>query len=180
LVWSTQGNIDAGRGAKTAISAPPPTVTVDPNGKVTTVFPAALTGSGIQALATSDGTKPGDVDLFAPRGVVNAGDAGIVAGNLTIGATAVLGRDNIQVSGTSVGVPVDSSGLGASLAGASNTASSASNVATAATDEANRQQTKAPIAEAAMSWLDVFVTGCGEEERTASDTQCLKGKIKPK
>ena len=27
LVWSTRGDIDAGRGAKTAISAPPPTIT---------------------------------------------------------------------------------------------------------------------------------------------------------
>jgi hypothetical protein len=30
LVWSTRGDIDAGRGAKTAISAPPPTIIVDP------------------------------------------------------------------------------------------------------------------------------------------------------
>jgi hypothetical protein len=174
LVWSTQGNIDAGRGAKTAISAPPPTVTVGPDGKVTTVFPAALTGSGIQALATSADTKPGDVDLFAPRGVVNAGDAGIVAGNLTIGATAVLGRDNIKVSGTSVGVPVDPSGLGASVAGASNTASGASNVAAAAAEDSNRPQSKAPIADSAMSWLDVFVAGFGEETCKPSDVECLK------
>jgi hypothetical protein len=107
LVWSTEGDIDAGRGAKTAISAPPPRVTIDENGQTRVQFPAALTGSGIQTLATSPGRKPGDVDLFAPRGVVNAGDAGIVAGNLTIAATAVLGADNIQVSGVSVGVPVD-------------------------------------------------------------------------
>ncbi|HUI62727.1 MAG TPA: filamentous hemagglutinin family protein, partial [Steroidobacteraceae bacterium] len=83
LVWSTNGDIDAGRGAKTAISAPPPTVTLDANGHLVTVFPAALQGSGIQALATTAGVGPGDVDLFAPHGVVNAGDAGIVAGNLT-------------------------------------------------------------------------------------------------
>ncbi len=55
--------------------------------------------------------------LAAPRGVVNAGDAGIVAGNLTIAATAVLGADNISVTGVAVGVPVDTGGLGASLAG---------------------------------------------------------------
>ena len=117
LVWSTEGNIDAGRGAKTAISAPPPTIEFTPDGQVVTVFPAALQGSGIQALAVSADTSPGNVDLFAPHGVVNASDAGIVAGNLTIGATAVLGRDNITVSGVSVGVPVESAGLGASVAG---------------------------------------------------------------
>ena len=30
LVWATRGDIDAGRGAKTAISAPPPLVVIDP------------------------------------------------------------------------------------------------------------------------------------------------------
>jgi hypothetical protein len=125
-------------------------------------------------LATSAGRKPGDVDLFAPRGVVNAGDAGIVAGNLTIGATAVLGRDNIQVSGVSVGVPVDSGGLGASLAGASSVASSASNAAAMAVDSSGTQEEKAPIASDALSWLDVFVTGLGEENCKPDDLECLK------
>ena len=77
LIWSTRGDIDAGRGAKTAISAPPPQVTIDPvDGSIQVVFPAALTGSGIQTIATTEGREPGNVDLFAPRGVVNAGDAG--------------------------------------------------------------------------------------------------------
>ncbi len=74
LVWATQGDIDAGRGAKTAISAPPPIVKINANGQFETTFPAALTGSGIQAIATSEGRKPGAVDLFAPRGVVNAAE----------------------------------------------------------------------------------------------------------
>jgi hypothetical protein len=175
LVWATDGDIDAGRGAKTAISAPPPTTTFDATGKITTIFPAALTGSGIQALATSEDRKPGDVDLFAPRGVVNAGDAGIVAGNLTIGATAVLGRDNIQVSGVSVGVPVDSGGLGASLAGASSVASSASNAASMAVETSGGAQAEnAPLASGALSWLDVFVTGLGEENCKPDDLECLK------
>jgi filamentous hemagglutinin len=174
LVWSTEGDIDAGRGAKTAISAPLPTINVDSNGRVQLVFPAALTGSGIQTLATSVGRKPGNVDLFAPRGVVNAGDAGIVAGNLTIAATAVLGASNIQVSGTSVGVPVDTGGLGASLAGASSTASSASSAATMAVGSNDQQEKKAPNADSALSWLDVFVIGLGDENCKQDDNECLK------
>lgn len=175
LVWSTRGDIDAGRGAKTALSAPPPIITFDPNGSPLVTFPAALTGSGIQTLATSEGRKPGNVDLFAARGVVNAGDAGIVAGNLTIAATAVLGRDNIQVSGVAVGVPVDAGGLGASLAGASAVASSASNAATMAVDSgAKDQEPAASLANAALSWLEVFVVGLGEEQCDQKDTECLK------
>jgi filamentous hemagglutinin len=174
LVWSTDGNIDAGRGAKTAISAPSPTITFDSSGHIETVFPAALTGSGIQALATSAGTTPGNVDLFAPQGVVNANDAGIVAGNLTIGATAVLGRDNITVSGVAVGLPVDTSGLGAGLTGASAAASSATNAATLGVNPASAAEKAAPLADTALNWLDVFVTGLGEENCKPDDNECLK------
>jgi filamentous hemagglutinin family protein len=176
LVWSTRGDIDAGRGAKTAISAPPPTITFDENGALRLVFPAALTGSGIQTLATSEGKKPGDVDLFAPRGVVNAGDAGIVAGNLTIAATAVLGADNIKVSGTAVGVPVDTGGLGAALTGVSAVAASAANTAEQNAAPTRQQtQSETPLAAQALGFLDIFVTGFGEG-CDPKDPSCSSGK----
>ncbi len=50
-------------------------------------------------LSTVKGVEPGDVDLIAPEGVVDAGDAGIrSSGNLNIAATQVLNADNISVS----------------------------------------------------------------------------------
>jgi hypothetical protein len=176
LVWSTQGDIDAGRGAKTAVSAPAPTVTIDQSGNLKTSFPAALQGSGIQALSTSEGVVAGDVDLYAPRGVVNAGDAGIVAGNLTIGATAVLGADNITVSGVAVGVPVDTGGFAAALTGVSAVASSAANSAEQAVTP-SRQQTESetPLAAQALGFLDIFVTGFGES-CDPKDASCAKDK----
>jgi hypothetical protein len=175
LVWSTDGDIDAGRGAKTAISAPPPTINVDSNGRIQLSFPAALTGSGIQTLATSAGRKPGDVDLFAPRGVVNAGDAGIVAGNLTIAATAVLGADNISVSGVSVGVPVDTGGFAAALTGVSAVASSATNAAEDTVNPSREaQQSSTPLADQALGFLDVFVTGFGEDACDPQKENCQK------
>jgi filamentous hemagglutinin len=116
MVWSSNGDIDAGRGAKTAISAPEAVINYDRDGRPNVVYSASLAGSGIQTRTTTAEFSQGNVVLAAPRGVVNAGDAGIVAGNLTIAATAVLGADNIKVSGVSVGVPVDTGGLGASLA----------------------------------------------------------------
>ena len=174
LVWSTDGNIDAGRGAKTAISAPPPTITYNA-GVPVVVFPAALQGSGIQALATSPGVSAGTVSLFAPNGVVDANDAGIVAGNLTIAATAVLGANNIKVSGISIGVPVEAGGLGASLAGVSAVGSSASQAATAAVEEnSNRNANVAPVTEAALGWLDVFIEGFGTDVCKPNDEDCLK------
>jgi filamentous hemagglutinin family protein len=180
LIWSTRGDIDAGRGAKTAVSAPPPVISIDNNGQVVLVYPAALSGSGIQTLATSPGTEPGDVDLFAPRGVVDAGDAGIVAGNLTIGATAVLGATNIQVSGAAVGVPVDSSGLGASLTGVSSVSGAASSAAEASvqTGSQNAQDSQS-IGDEALSWLDVFVVGLGEESCDPKDMECVRRQKQP-
>jgi len=163
LIWSTRGDIDAGRGAKTAISAPPPQTIINPEtGATEVIFPAALTGSGIQTLATSPGVEPGDVDLFAPRGVVNAGDAGIVAGNLTVAATAVLGADNIDVSGISIGVPVDTA-VAAGLTSVSAVGSSATRSAEAAVTSSREESTDdAPLADSALGWLDVFVLGFGE------------------
>ena len=173
LIWSTQGNIDAGRGAKSAISAPPPIVTVSPDGKVTTVFPPALTGSGIQTQASTTGVEPGDVDLFAPRGVVNANDAGIVAGNLTIAATAVLGANNISVSGSSVGVPVQATGLGVSVSGAASAGAAATNVGASSADSDDRAG-KGSVSQAALNYLDVVVVGFGEENCRPDDVDCLR------
>jgi len=127
LIWSSTGDIDAGKGAKTALSIPSPTTITDPNtGNTVVEFPPAITGSGIRAAVSTPGREPGEVILVAPAGVINAGDAGIgSAGNLTIAATAVIGADNIQVGGASVGVPTDAGGLGAGLAGVGDIAATA-------------------------------------------------------
>jgi filamentous hemagglutinin len=172
-VWSTDGNIDAGAGAKTSISAPEVNIAYDSNGQPTTSLRAAIAGSGIEALAATPGVSPGDVYLFAPRGVVNAGDAGIVAGNLTVAATAVIGANNITVSGTSVGVPLAPPALGANFAGASSTAGASANAAENFNASA-ATASNTPVADAAIGWLDVFVTGLGEENCKPDDMECLK------
>ena len=106
LNWSTLGDIDAGKGAKTATSAPPPLVRTDDKGNTVLDLAGVVSGSGIGTLQTVPNAPAGDVTLIAPEGSVNAGDAGIrSAGNLLIAATRVLGADNIQVGGTSSGVP---------------------------------------------------------------------------
>ncbi|MGH8210543.1 MAG: filamentous hemagglutinin family protein, partial [Steroidobacteraceae bacterium] len=175
LVWSTDGNIDAGRGAKTAISAPPPTITVDPHGHLVVTVSPALTGSGIQALSTTPGTTAGNVSLFAPNGVVNANDAGIVANDITIGATAILGANNITFTGTSLGLPPPTPALGANLAGATSTAAGASSSAQNAFSDSGRSgENKAPLAETALGWIDVFVIGLGDENCKLDDAECLK------
>jgi hypothetical protein len=177
LIWSDQGNIDAGEGAKTSVSAPAPQVLVNSQGQVTLDFFGAVAGSGIGTIQVEPTVPPGNVDLVAPEGTVNAGDAGIsAAGNLNIAAAHVIGLDNIQFGGTATGVPAQVSDIGVSLSGAASVASGATNSATSSTEnEANRSAAAAaPLAQAALSWLDVFVTGLGEENCRPDDLECLK------
>jgi hypothetical protein len=181
LIWSDEGSIDAGRGAKTAVSAPPPSVLINSDGIVTIDFAGAATGSGIRTIQTNPNTAAGNVDLVAPAGTVNAGDAGIgAAGNINIAARSVIGLDNIQFGGTATGVPAQISSIGASLSGASAAAGSASNASTAAAEgAAAEKEAAAPLSQAALSWLDVFVTGLGEENCKPDDIECLKRQKTP-
>ena len=123
LMWSSNGDIDAGRGSKTVLASPAPRTRVDPKtGQTIVEFPPNISGSGLLGI---------NGFLFAPRGKIDAGDAGIKAtGNLTLGALAVVGAGNINVGGISVGVPVaNSGGIAAGLTGVSNIASSATKLA---------------------------------------------------
>ncbi len=105
-IWSSQGNLDAGKGAKSAISAPAPITSIDALGNIVTTFPPVVSGSGIQTINPQDKTKKqGNVYLAAPSGVVDAGEAGISGGKIVIAANAVVGASNISASGGSVGVP---------------------------------------------------------------------------
>ena len=160
-IWSSTGNIDAGKGAKSAIAAPPPKISFDQNGNLVIEFPAIVSGSGIRTAASSSGVIPGNVSLFAPVGVVNAGEAGIGGTNVTISATAVLGANNIQVGGVSTGVPAASTGsLAAGLTGTSNMTANVSQVAQAVTgvDEKGAQNNK----NAALGMFSVEVLGFGD------------------
>lgn len=105
-MWSSNGDINAGKGAKTTSETPQPSFVcnvdyycvVDPSGRVT--------GAGIGSLQTIPGAPTGDVYLLAPRGTINAGDAGIrVSGSIILAAQQVLNADNIQVQGEALGIP---------------------------------------------------------------------------
>jgi filamentous hemagglutinin family protein len=176
LIWSEQGSIDAGNGAKSSLSLPPPTLAVDANGNVFLDYNAAVAGSGIRTIQTSSAVPAGNVDLIAPVGAVNAGDAGIgAAGNINIAALTVTGASNINFGGTATGVPAVVSNISASLTGASNAAGSVANSATSGAEEAGgNREASAPLAQAAISWLEVFVTGLGEEDCRPDDMDCLR------
>jgi filamentous hemagglutinin len=120
ILWASNGSIDAGNGAKSASAAPPPVVETNASGTVFVNPVNDVSGSGIGQLLTGPNETAGLVNLIAPNGDVNAGDAGIrVAGNLNIAAVQVIGAGNISVVGTSTGVPVSEAGaLAGALSGA--------------------------------------------------------------
>jgi hypothetical protein len=141
IVWSSLGNIAAGSGSKTVHTAPPTRVLVDPqSADVQNDLAGLATGSGIGVLATLAGVTPGDVDLIAPKGTIDAGDAGIrSSGKVSVSALVVVNASNIQSSAGTSGTPVvvvpNISGL--------TTASTASAGATNSAGEAARQQQRA-------------------------------------
>jgi len=178
LIWSNKGSIDAGNGSKSSLSVPPPVVLVSASGTISLDFAGTLSsGSGIRTIQTDPGVAAGDVDLDAPVGTVNAGDAGIgAAGNINIAAAHVLGVANINFGGTATGVPTDLSNLASSLSGVSAASTGSTNSATAAVSAAAAAATKevAPLAQNALSWLEVFVTGLGEDDCKPEDLECLR------
>ncbi|MDH4459696.1 MAG: filamentous hemagglutinin family protein [Nevskia sp.] len=136
LIWSSNGDINAGKGAKTSSEIPP--LETRCNDDLFCVIDAGsqVSGAGIGALQSKPGAPSGSANLIAPVGTVDAGDAGIrVGGNLNVAALQVANADNIQVSGSSVGVPttqVDTGTAAAAAAGAAAASATAAQVADAA------------------------------------------------
>lgn len=163
MVWSSNGNIDAGRGAKSAIAAPPPVISFDDKGNMKIEFPPVVSGSGIRTAASSEGMEAGDVFLFAPKGVVDAGEAGIGGKNVFIAATAVLGAQNIQVSGVGTGVPVAATGsVAAGLTGTSNLNAGVSQMAESSVNNSVGKDNGNSIAKAILGMLSVELLGFGD------------------
>jgi hypothetical protein len=108
MMWSSKGNIAAGTAARTVVTAPPTRVVIDVNSaNVETDLGGLATGGGIGVLASVEGVKEGSVGLFAPKGFIDAGDAGIRStGNIQIGAQVVLNSSNINSGGATTGAAV--------------------------------------------------------------------------
>lgn len=169
LIWSSTGDIAAGSAPRTVVTAPPTRVLIDPaSAAVETDLGGLATGGGIGVLASVMGVEPGSVDLIAPAGVVDAGDAGIRAtGDITIAAVQVLNTANIAAGGSSVGVPSAPVAAAPNL-GAAASAASASGATNSAAEQAagqNQQATTAkPSEEMAASLITAEVIGYGGGE----------------
>lgn len=112
LLWASNGNIDAGKGSKTVTGAPAPVFRIV-NGQLQVDTTGSFSGSGIAALDSKS-----QLNLFAPRGAIDAGEAGIRSGgSIIIGAPTVIGGNDIAVAGGGTLAPPPPSGTGASNLG---------------------------------------------------------------
>ncbi|MEI2417414.1 filamentous hemagglutinin family protein [Orrella sp. JC864] len=159
LAWSAQGDINAGRGSKTTMVYTPQRREYDIMGNVALSPSAPSTGAGIATLNPIPEVPPGDIDLIAPLGTIDAGEAGIrVSGDVNLAALRVVNAENIQVQGEAVGIPV----VVAVNTGALTSASAASSAAADAAQE-SVARSRAAARQNLPSIISVQILGFGEE-----------------
>ena len=112
IIWSTLGDIDAGRGAKTARVPSAPEIQTD----IDAVTRSAGEGRHFRQWHRHHRwlhrRRGGRRQPDRAAGTVNAGDAGVrVSGNLNIAALFVLNANNFQVSGEVKGLPAKESSI---------------------------------------------------------------------
>ncbi|MBG4432774.1 filamentous hemagglutinin family protein [Pseudomonas aeruginosa] len=158
-IWSAEGDINAGRGSKTTVFYTPPRRIYDAWGNVSLSPQVPSTGAGIATLNPIPEVAPGDIDLIAPLGTIDAGEAGIrVSGNVNVAALQVVNAANIQTQGQSSGIPL----VASVNTGALTSASAAASSATQAAEDVSRQQ-QAAARQRMPSVITVQVLGFGNE-----------------
>jgi hypothetical protein len=183
-IWSDYGDVNAGRGSRTEVSASSARTVIekDPDTNeiinISVQFDPPAVGSGIRALTFDpDGPQgpqaapePGDIFLFAPEGEIDAGEAGIKGKNIVLGAQEVVNAQNIEVAGTSVGVPdtsAASAGIGA-LAGAGSLSETSKMAEESAAIESAQDRFAQYVEELSDSlvpkWISVEVMGFEEND----------------
>ena len=155
-LWSSNGDLNAGQGPRTSANFPPIVVRVGPNATSEVDALGGVTGAGIAAFQPAPGTPAPNVYLIAPRGTVDAGDAGVrVAGNLFVAALSVANADNFSVGGQAFGIPSGPVVNTAAAAASSSATAAAVQAATAASSNANRR-TVDPLSRISVEVLGLY------------------------
>jgi len=168
-IWSSTGDIDSGRGANTAVAAPPLAPRRSVDGVVFEV-PATTTGSGLGILADANGRRSGTIGLYPALGEILALDAFIRAPSVVLGST-VKGADNLQAA--SVGgaaAPVSAPAL-AVAPPAANSETRSAGVAT--TDPAAQTRPRNSLLTVELLGLGVGGAG-GAAGASAADEACTE------
>jgi filamentous hemagglutinin family protein len=162
ILWSSNGDLDAGRGAKTSVDFKPLSVNFDTQALQTINLNGLVSGAGIGTVQSTPDAPAASAALIAPRGTVNAGDAGLrSSGDLAVIALRVLNAANISSLGAVSGVPqANSVNLGA-LESASGTAGGATQAALDSVASAANRGSQT-MAKQLPSLINVEVLGFGD------------------
>lgn len=164
VAGSSEGSLDAGKGV--ALNGAVQTgVAYDIYGNpIVSLLPAVST-SGIRSASPSgSNVKAGTIVLFAPRGVIDAGEAGIAGGSLFLDASSFKNTANISSStGVSVGAPTPPPvGISASISGASGLSASVNKSFESSTDVAKDTADERMKASTTLGILTVDLLGFGD------------------
>jgi hypothetical protein len=174
-VWSSNGNIDAGRGANTSITIPPLVPTRQADGSIAFTLPSISVGSGIGILQPATGQAAGNIGLYAPNGEVRALDAQIRApGRITLAADVVRGADNIA-GGSVVGAPPPAPVVVSALASQPGNAGEAQ--AALATANAAAAANSAAVERSSLLLVELLGLGSAAAETVQDD--CPPGSARP-
>ncbi|ABB31692.1 filamentous hemagglutinin family outer membrane protein [Geobacter metallireducens RCH3] len=179
-VWSDEGDINAGRGSRTAISAKPPRISPikDADGTITgyqLVFTPPALGSGMRTVTYGDDAPPpGGIYAMAPNGVFDAGEAGVSGGRVAVLANAVLNAGNIKsLTGAMTGVPVSASAVSLGGLSGSSSLTESTKQAEKAVGGADKEKSSQSLIKKdetfVTSWLDVKVIGFDSEDGNEKD-----------
>jgi hypothetical protein len=162
MLWSSFGNLDAGKGARTASATPPPQIIVRGD-QIILDSSNSIAGAGIGVLLSREDVVPGSVYLFAPRGSVDAGDAGVrSAGNIVVNAQSVSNAQAFQAGGTSSGVPSVAPPAAPPAAPSGNTGADAAKAVEKVTE---KLASSASATSLKPSFITVQVIGYGDDEK---------------
>jgi hypothetical protein len=158
LIWSATGDINSGIGAKGTVIFTPPGIVYDQYTDVTLSPTVPSSGAGIGTLAPIPGVPPGAVNLVAPQGTIDIGEAGIrSSGGVNLAARVIVNAANIVAAGKITGVPTIVGPNVAAVTAANNVAGASNSVA----NEIAKQQVSNAQQGVTPSIIIVEVLGYG-------------------
>jgi filamentous hemagglutinin family protein len=163
VIWSATGDINAGIGAKGTVIFAPPGIVYDEFADIFLSPTVPTSGAGIGTLAPIPDVPPGNVNLIAPEGTIDAGEAGIRAsGNANLVARVIVNAANISVAGKTTGIPTIVSPNVAAITAASNAVGSSTN---AAEEVAKQQATQSQEPPESVIIVEVLGYGGGDSDQ---------------
>ncbi len=103
-IWSALGDINAGIGARTTVVFNPPVISYDSTGGLVETPAVPTSGAGIATEQPLPAIPAGNIDLTAPLGTIDAGEAGVrSSGNLNLVAARLANTAGFSAGGKTSG-----------------------------------------------------------------------------